>query len=441
MEPRASLPEQAWARLRQLRDTGPSGWEVPDRAWLAGWLAELAECLAALQAARTSEAARAAAAHPGDARSLFEAGWELIDVGLAAWAVGPLALADATAPGQAEVVYELAVALEAAYRPDEAVRLLDANVDLVAADPELRYQLAQATAMCGDMERLRALVPGVPADGATAGLREVLDGLVARFDALSSACRLDDTDLRGWHAVLTGGLLLVRAPGEAEGMSGRFAWTWESAEQLATVLDRLDMALAVAWMRKPTHVLADGGRDDLVLAHTAAARYRVPVVPLDADRPQGLGLLAVWSWEMTPQRLALLTGAGSDQVLGFGYWLEWTRASWPAPDVVGVLAQHAQPPWGEGIRLASWPAAPGGPEPTRPPETVTVPADDREAAVLAAELAAVPVPPGQDEEHQDAAELALVTYSLQAAARHVGVLGGRRGDYVPMGPVRSAMFT
>jgi len=65
--------------------------------------------------------------------------------------------------------------------------------------------------------------------------------ILARAGTARAVTSLDRQDLRGWHYVLTGGVLATLSPyGFGAGMTGRWAYLSDSADGCAAVLDEGD---------------------------------------------------------------------------------------------------------------------------------------------------------------------------------------------------------
>jgi hypothetical protein len=417
-------------RLDELRRAAPRRWEVPEEAWLADWLARLADVLADLgleegQVADVALAARGV----GAPDPLYRAGWMLCEIGAHDLAVAPLARAHFLRPGNVEIVGELALALEAVGAARDAVRLYQEHVELLGDAPVLRYHYGFCAAFAGRIDLTRQMAATLPAE--TDPFREVrarLDGYVARHEAVARQLPLDDGDVRGWHAVLSGGVLLVRSPDEQEGMNGRFGISWEQPAQVARVLDRLALVLRLADV-VPTAVVTGAERDDRVLARAVAERLALPVVDPSRPAPGERPLVVHFRW--ADGGSAAATGE-----LGFAYWLPFHARHERAPAIVGLLAQRVAPPWGERMRLVGF--DPGNP--AQRGEVVTEPPDLRAPEVIGAELARQPADPPTGEDAADARQTELVVRALGDARPWVGLYGGTTPEYWPGGPVFSPLF-
>jgi hypothetical protein len=245
--------------------------------------------------------------------------------------------------------------------------------------------------------------------------------IVARADRLAGTSPLDARDLRGWHYVLTGGLLLHQSPyGFAAPMHGRYAWLQDSLPRIATGLDRLGALLAP--LDVPC-IYAPPGRDHEIVARAASIRLGLPRAPWPAVGVPAPGLVVLYDLAGLPAAdVARLLPRRADQVV-FAHASSWTHDAPIAPDVTTLLYQSLVAPWAEAMVLDPV---------TR--EAGRSPADTRPAEVIAAELAASP---GLDAEGVAADE----PDRLEALARRVWPLApGTRARLWAGGPVPSNRF-
>src|SRR5213075_2029142 len=122
---------------------------------------------------------------------------------------------------------------------------------------------------------VRATLPSLaPISADTEKLHATIAGIVERADRVAGASALDTKDLRGWHYVLTGGLVTHLSPyGFDEPMHGRFAWLADSLPRVAYGIDRL--AQLIQPLALPC-VYAPEGRDHEILAEAVARRTGLP---------------------------------------------------------------------------------------------------------------------------------------------------------------------
>jgi hypothetical protein len=208
-------------------------------------------------------------------------------------------------------------------------------------------------------------------------LYATIGGIVERADRVAGATPLDARDLRGWHYVLTGGLLIHQSPyGFDAPMHGRYAWLADSLKLIATGLDRL--ATLIAPLALPC-VYAPPGRGHEILARAAAHRLGLPLAPWPAVGVPAPGLIVIYDLADLPSGdLARLLHRRPEQVM-FAHASPWTTDSRLAPDVTTLLYQTLVPPWGAHAIV----------DPDTHKVSESAP-DDRPVEAIAAELAASP---------------------------------------------------
>src|SRR6202035_2631388 len=94
----------------------------------------------------------------------------------------------------------------------------------------------------------------------------------------------DREDLRGWHYVLTGGVLASPSPYGFDSMTGRWAYVSDSAASCAAALGRLGLILdAASTAPQSVALLPDGSSQ--ILGATAAAMLTLPAADFDPGNP------------------------------------------------------------------------------------------------------------------------------------------------------------
>ena len=390
---------------------------------LPHWLALLAELASRRGAGPLADLADAAVRDPDSPDRLYDLGYALIDAGAPAIAAAVLWRCLALVGDSEEVVCELISALESALAYSDAVAVLEGHAALRARSFLCQYLYAFNGAMAGRLDVTRAALGQlVPDSDETTGLHDTIRGIVERADRVDGACALDARDLRGWHYVLTGGLLLHQSPyGFDEPMHGRYAWLADSLPRIATGLDRL--AQLIAPLEVPC-VYAPPGRDHEIVAFAASQRLGLPVAPWPAVGVPAPGLVVLYD-------LAALPGADVPRLLQrragqivFAHASPWTSDSPLAPDVTTLLYQTLVPPWGAHAIV--------DPDSHRVSEAVP---DERPVEAIARDIAASP---GLDETEL-AADQPLALGAL--VARTWPPLPGTRSRLWAGGPVPSSRFT
>jgi hypothetical protein len=343
---------------------------------LPRWLALVGELAVHRGAGPLAELAREAVRDPDSPDRLYELGYALIDAGAPAIAAAVLWRCLALVGDSEEVVCELISALESALAYGDALAVLEDHPALRSRSFLCQYLYAFNAAMSGRLDVTRAtlaqLAPDSPETGA---LRDTIRGICDRADRVAGVAPLDAGDLRGWHYVLTGGLVVHQSPyGFDEPMRGRYAWLADSLDRIATGLDRL--AALVAPLGLPC-IYAPPGRDHEIVARAASLRLGLPLAPWPAVGVPAPGLIVLYDLSGLPVGdVARLIHRRPDQVL-FAHASPWTADSPLAPDVTTLLYQTLVPPWGAHAIVD--------------PETQVISesaADDRDVEAIAAELVA-----------------------------------------------------
>jgi len=327
---------------------------------------------------------RRAVANPDDVQALYNLGYELIEQDLPGIAATALTRANLLFPNQEPILTELAVALESDQRCHEAARVLREVPDLIEESFFCRYLLAYNTLMTGDLDEPRQLLPRLlQADDADQRfMARRIEGMLVRADAVHGVTPLDNMDLRGWHFVITGGLLLHLSPfGFDEGMRGRYAYTQDSPDRCLEGLRRL-AALLDDWQIRPARVWRLQDVDSAALALAAGQVLGCPVEPWPDGGSEGEGLVVVYDLAtLADETVETLREHRPGQVL-WSHASCWTQEPPFAADLITYLHQYNVSPWGERLRVT-----PEKGEAEKVPPS-TAPAEERAAEVVAATLEA-----------------------------------------------------
>jgi hypothetical protein len=383
-----------------------------------------------------AQAATAVAEGGGEpgAQALYEYGYACVERGTAHLAVRPLARALELVPDATPVLSELVAALEDDGQHARAVEVLEEHESLLQWPH--RFQYVFNALMAGNLEKATAGFGRLPEpeDAVWAPAREKVRRMLARAGVARAVSSLDHQDLRGWHYVLTGGVLASLSPyGFEQGMTGRWAYFSDSVAGCAAALQRLRLILSAAGVT-PDSVSLLPDRSSRILGAAAAATLGLPMTDYDSDEPATNSVVVAYDLtETDPTAVAALRERAPGQVL-FERATCWTDPPGVTADVSGLLGQTVVPPWATQVRRL---------------EDGTVgegPADDRPVAAIAADI--VHAPPDQDEgdgntppdPDESLRRFAEAVAGPGARERDGGWLSGIR-EYIPnSGPVPSSRF-
>jgi hypothetical protein len=353
--------QKAFSLLRRVLEyPGAQELEHPAR-WKEAWelFAEIAQPIAG---EKFADIVRKAARDERDAQALYHLGYQLIEQLLPGLAATALLRAHLLLPREEPSLTELVVALESMGAHAEAARLLQAQPHLVQNSFMCRYLLAYNATMAGDLDEPRRLANGLElllirsgAQGdqlqSLTGMKERIHHMLARADALRGVSPLDPKDLRGWHFVTTGSVLLHLSPyGFDEGMTGRYAFLQDSEALCLEGIRRVEAVLAQAG-RKPPRVFVLPDRESSILAHATARVLGVPTEPWPEAGSEAPGLIVAYDvTTLEPSLLQSLKEHRPGQVL-WSHASPWTREVPFAPDLTTFLYQQNTSPWGERLRV------------------------------------------------------------------------------------------
>ena len=404
-------------------------------------LGEVARLVAgAAQLAGLDDLEQAAAAVAGggdgpgttDVGALYGFGYACMERGIAHLAVRPLARALELAPDAAPVLSELVTALESNGQHARAVAVLEEHEPVMGWLH--RFQYVYNALMAGNLEKAAAGFGRLPepADAAWRPAREKVRRMLARAGTVRAVASLDLRDLRGWHYVLTGGVLATLSPyGFDAGMTGRWAYLSDSAEGCAAALARLRLILGAA-SAAPQSVALLSDRSSRILGIAAAATLGLPAADFDPATPAAHTLVVAYDLTGTdPAAVAALRERASGQVL-FERATRWTDPPRVTADVSGLLGQLIIPPWAAQLRRLDDGTAGHGPADDRPIEAI---AADITRAAPQQDEGDGSTPPDPAENLRHFTEVVAAT-----GTRDRGWLGGIR-EYIPdAGPVPSSRF-
>lgn len=418
--------------LRQLRFHGD---EMPlgEVAGLVAGVARLAGFDDLAQAA-TAAAERGDSSGSQDVRALYDFGYACVGRGASYLAVRPLARALEVAPADALVLGELVAALENEGQHARAVAVLEEHESVMLWTHRFLY--VYNALMAGDLEKAAEGFGRLPEpeDAEWIPAREKVRRMLARAGVARGVTSLDRQDLRGWHYVLTGGVLASLSPyGFDAGMTGRWAYVSDSVNDCAAVLQRLRLILDAAGAA-PESVALLPDRSSRILGAAAAATLGLPATDFDPGKPAANSLVVAYDLAETDlNAVAALRERAPGQIL-FERATCWTDPPYVTADVSGLLGQTVISPW--AAQLGSLEDGTIGHDPVDAREVETV-ADEIARTTPEQDGGDGSTPPDPDEGLRSFVE--AVT-AAGISGRDSGWLGGVREHVPDAGPVPGNRF-
>jgi hypothetical protein len=346
----AGEPQRAFALFRWALEY--PGTLLSDDAWRDA-LSVFAQISAEIADDEFAEHVRRAANRPNDTINLYELGNQLIEQSLHGIAATILTRAHQLLPGREQILTELVCALEGSHHNHEACRVLREAGSIVDESFLCRYLLAYNALMTGDIEEPRRLLPALSEmarkdsgpNNSFLFMAGQIGQMLDRAAVLADVSPLDGQDLRGWHFIINGGLLLHLSPyGFDEGMNGRYAYTHDSDDRCLAAIRRLDAALK-AWKIAPPRVFVVPDRESTILAHAVARVLDLPAEPWPEGGSESPGLLVVYDLDtLDGDLLQTLYPHRPGQIL-FCHAACWTAEPPFVADVTTYLYQINKAAW------------------------------------------------------------------------------------------------
>lgn len=288
---------------------------------------------------------------PNDVDALYDLAYNLYEEGAHSIAATFLMRANKIKPLDEKIVSELVVNLEFMMLNEEACSLLSNAKELLNSSELCRYLLGFNKMMTGDIDTAKNILPTIQdsKDNDIQTMANSLEGMINRALIIKQNHALNNTDLRGWHMVLNGSILLHLSPyGLDDGMNGRYAYISDSYSLCRHGIETLKAVLE-AIKKYPPCILSLPDRSSQILAMATAQVLEKPLKFWDEIDINAEGLIVAYD----------LNEINSDEVLieiadhrpGQILWAHascWTYPFPFAPDITTYLYQQNKSPWGGG---------------------------------------------------------------------------------------------
>jgi len=317
-------------------------------------------------------------------------------------------------------------ALEEADEPTVARRTFDAWTSF-GWDTEavLRYRYAFSAMCAGDLAPAAEVIATLPADGPDAWTRSRLADILDRAERLGATGSPDLSELRCWHFVAYGSLLMRRFEGDGEAENGgRFGWLQLTEQDVVSDLDLAVEALQIASDGAITSVACPSDMASQALAIAASTRHHlrwVDVNEIGEERDEPDKHCLVVSGDSESATTLRSAGHGDDRTWWYSATLEWNHRSLSC-DAVGVAAEFVNWPWQSRLAVGN-------------DTPVTLEADERSAREIGEALASLVV-----EASPDRTLVCRLAELRRDSLRRSGAVSDRWLPYLSRGPVQSNSF-
>lgn len=287
--------------------------------------------------------------NPNDVDALYDLAYILYEKSAHSIAATFLSRANKIKPQDEKIISELVVNLEFMMLNQEACTILSEAKELLETSEFCRYQLGFNRIMTGNIDETEKLTLTIQdsQDKDIQFMAKSLKGMINRVSALKKSRPLDNTDLRGWHMVLNGSVLLHLSPyGIDDGMYGRYAYISDSYSLCRHGIDRVKCVLEAAKIKVPS-ILSLPDRSSQILAMATSEIFGIPLKIWDEVDINTKGLIVAYDLNEIYSDEIILDIA--DHRIGQILWAHascWTYPFPYAPDITTYLCQQNNSPWG-----------------------------------------------------------------------------------------------
>ncbi|MFX0070729.1 MAG: tetratricopeptide repeat protein [Candidatus Hermodarchaeota archaeon] len=289
--------------------------------------------------------------HPNDADALYDLAYSLYEERLHSIAATLLLRADNIKPQEEQIVSELVINLEFMMLNQEAYNLLSEAKDLLDSSEICRYLLGFNAIMTDNFTKAEKILLTIQnsQDEDIQFMASSLRGMINRASVLKKSRSLDNSDLRGWHMVLNGSILLHLSPyGLEDAMYGRYAYVSDSYSLCRHGIDRVKTVLDTLEIEVPC-VLTLPDRSSQILSMATSEILGKPLKFWDEVDINTKGLIVAYDLDEIYSEEIILDIADhrSGQIL-WAHASCWTYPFPYAPDITTYLHQSNNSPWGGG---------------------------------------------------------------------------------------------
>jgi tetratricopeptide (TPR) repeat protein len=297
----------------------------------------------------------------GDANAFYDLGYHFVDA--AQWEVATpfLERAFALNPTDLNMAYELSLALTARFQFERATEIIE-SVEF-RNDFWLSYRLYFCNILQNRevniaqqfVRSIREQIYLLPqrTDDETFALQKLteLQEMIRRLESLYKTEPFEEGKkfIRNIHFLQYGGAILdfmEEENGGREVAGGRYVGIWFTKEIIANILAKLVLFLA-KMEKQPSEILYVLDRDAEILAKVLAKKANIPANFLSQKNIHTKNALIIAKDAKDFHEFLQLVPLENEQIT-FALQLNWLESAAFCPDIVGVMAQYANPYWNGG---------------------------------------------------------------------------------------------
>ncbi len=289
--------------------------------------------------------------NPNNIEPLYDLAYDLYEEGAYSIAATLLIRANKIKPQDLRIISELAVTLEAMMLNQDACIILSEAKELLETSDLCRYLLGFNRLMTGNIDESAKILPTIldSQDKDIQFMALSLEGMLNRASILKDSRPLDNTDLRGWHIVLNGTILLHLSPyGLEEGMYGRYAYVSDSYSLCRHGIDRLKVVLDATGIKIPC-ILSLPDRSSQILAMATSRILNKPLKFWNEVDVNIKGLIVAYDLDeiYSEEIITELVVHRSNQIL-WAHASCWTNPFQFSPDITTYFYQQNASAWAGG---------------------------------------------------------------------------------------------
>lgn len=326
--------------------------QIENREELKALTDIMARCFAEFGNESLQQACEALAQDSINSDTLYQLGFELVNTQYPDIASTVLSYALWQSPQDLRILYELTASLEMQGLYELALKYLkESNTDAFLA----RYLMAFNTLMTGDIAGSEKITTTLTANSESSNhMLKRLHAIFARAEAVDGVTSLDKSDYRGWHFILTGGLLL-HLPDPKENSYGQYHYLEDSESLCKEGIYRLCLIFDV-WKMEIPRILSFDNPESQRLGLAFSDILGIPEKKVVTPKEAGLFVIYDHSNVISEVMDIISKHKSGNQI--YCHASQFTREYKVAPDFTNLMYSSIISPWDRHIIFPRRPELP-----------------------------------------------------------------------------------